>query len=449
MIPVMVLALFPAFMPRTRGLSKRLYRPAVVFGSIALAAWFVTGLMLSGCAVFPVGSSCLQFLPWSADPGIVAWQGWVIRSWAKAPDVRREDIPAGLGWLPLWRETMLPKRKFMVSLCWGAALLFLLAAAARVSAWAIGLRRVPRPPFMKWTSGALAVGAIGLACWFLSSPDPRFGLGFLIATPAVAFVQMAGIGTQVDGKQRISLFLASTLALLIMWTVVHETVRLHSERGESAAYAWTQIPKPQLQTIVSRGGVRVRVPVGGYQCWDALPPCTPEPADSLYQSALLGHTIYSHHESTDTAPPTPQVESPAGKSRFSVIPGPNVWGAENVTYGGKLYAVRWLQSKADFAVENPSGQPRDVVVSAVLATFQQPRHVHLLVNAKRLAEVYEIANEFWVRGPQQVQFRATLQGGANQLSLTTDEAPGTLPGGRPAALLLVGDIRVEQSAIQH
>ena len=63
--------------------------------------------------------------------------------------------------------------------------------------------------------------------------------------------------------------------------------------SKSPRWSWRQVPAPQLFTTTSTGGVTMRVPAEGDQCWDAAIPCTPEPPATLQRSTLLGHVMYS------------------------------------------------------------------------------------------------------------------------------------------------------------
>jgi len=294
--PVALLLALALFLPGAR----RVWGRAIAFAVLLVAGWLVQGLTTSGCAAFPVARSCLAFLPWTSDPAVAARQAMVIRSWARAPGVRPENVPNGFGWLPLWWHRMMPEREFVWSLARGAAVLAGVAAILMIAVWigSIANKEKDRANILKPALLALLVFCAGAAFWFLEAPDPRFGLGFLIGIPAFVFALAVEVSLQRQGARQARRLLAATLAVLVVWAGLSESRRLHRERGAIASYSWSQIPVPRLRSMTTSGGVTIRLPVKGDQCWDEPTPCTPEPgvAGSLHQSTLLGHTMYSHEK---------------------------------------------------------------------------------------------------------------------------------------------------------
>jgi hypothetical protein len=100
--------------------------------------------------------------------------------------------------------------------------------------------------------------------------------------------------------------------------------------------------------------------------------------------------MYSHGTQADVGPVETKIELPRGKAPFDVIFGPAVWGEEPASYAGHLHWVRWLQNETAFVVQNWTDKPQDVVISADIATFAQPRHVNLAANGRSVGEGFEI-----------------------------------------------------------
>ena len=67
------------------------------FAAAVLAVWMLHGIMLSGCAVYPVHQTCFSWLPWAVSPQQVDDQMMAIRSWARLQgEINFEHVLAGL-----------------------------------------------------------------------------------------------------------------------------------------------------------------------------------------------------------------------------------------------------------------------------------------------------------------------------------------------------------------
>jgi hypothetical protein len=203
-----------------------------------------------------------------------------IRGWARLPN--RDYLQAvddGWAWLNRWPSTMLSHRGFI----WGIA-----GTAAAIGTVATALRlydRFARPPAtqprgtyeiaVRGCPGmaiTICTGLLGIAYWFLSAPDPRFGLGFLIATPllgATALLYPALVRRQKVWLRWAPRVAAPFVAICLILSLNRAIVDVWSSAN------WPKIPRVSLVDRVSKSGVSVSMPAKGEQCWDAPPPCTP------------------------------------------------------------------------------------------------------------------------------------------------------------------------------
>jgi hypothetical protein len=439
--PVLLLVLLlPLGVRRLRSRLKPHWGHALLLGGLTIVAWGVQGTVTSGCLAFPAGVSCLSFLPWAAEPANATSAAEAIRAWAKAPGTPFDQIPGGIGWIPMWRDRMLPFRSFVFTLAWVAVGLHGLGAVAMGwGHWA----RMRHPAASEAGTAraflvALLVSLVGLAYWFFGAPDPRFGLGFLIAAPAMTFAFMAGWGG-LDGKSSVGRIVTPLVAVAVFFAAFIQCYKLYGEGH--AACVWEHKPVPPVRTSVTAGGVKVKIPLEGNQCWDVTPPCAPSAISALSRSRFLGHVMYSHFDlSPATASDAPNVIQ--GDPAFLVAFGPKTWGRESVTLSGKQHWVRWLQSTTEFSVYNDSERPQQVFVSLQVETFRRPRRIRLLLNGGTLPEIYVVTREF-SSGPETVKYSAALQPGRNQLSLKADGPMDPLPGNRYVSLLMSGDVAVD------
>ncbi len=312
-LPVLVLlvALVPLGAWRVKDLRQWGYCRTLLLGCLMMICWMVQGLMVSGCLLFPAPIGCLGFLPWAVKPATARFVGNLIHNWAMAPGVPADQIPPGFGWLPMWHDKMLRWRGFIYIVAWVSVGLQLLGCLA--VAWALRVGAKHRAGgevrFAKAFVLALCVAFAGLLFWFYLAPDPRFGLGFLIAIPAISFSFLATWALDRDSRgslRRIGVPVVSVLILVAgAWGCFH----VYQDHGP--VYVWRHEPAPQVRTIVTTAGVTVRVPLESDQCWDTAPPCTPQPADTLGQSTFLGHVVYTRSGSKAA----PAAEAPGPEVR--------------------------------------------------------------------------------------------------------------------------------------
>ncbi len=234
--------------------------------ALLLAPWLVRGFLTSGCWLHPVAFTCYAGVPWSVSPEEVQRQADWIRSWARLPKVAPEVVLADYGWIGPWAEHAAgdPIVRFLGGLL-GSGLA------------AMALLRRP-PGRAAWFLAAVVVA--GSVFWWLSAPDPRFGLAYLVPLAtlplAVALALPAGAP---PGPPRAFRAVAAAVGLLALGTAV--TLPGTPEVAERPTFPlvvtqWPgTIPAP-LRVETSARGYRSYVPDKGDQCWAAPLPCTPE-----------------------------------------------------------------------------------------------------------------------------------------------------------------------------
>jgi hypothetical protein len=222
---------------------------------LVLALWMLRGIMLSGCAVYPVSHTCIYALPWAESEQQVSSESLWIRSWARQPHELPAQVLKNLEWLPSWFNGARHDHSIR-----------LLVIFAPVGLIAALLRR----DIHGKSAQCLLVIASGLiAClifWFLAAPDPRFGEGFMLAAAllggSVAFAA-------VFGQPRFAVYLPRLVLAGMALVSIRGLWRVKSD------YLYTVSAPPTYQL---RGpmGERIFVPKGDTdQCWDHPLPCTP------------------------------------------------------------------------------------------------------------------------------------------------------------------------------
>jgi hypothetical protein len=133
---------------------------------------------------------------------------------------------------------------------------------------------------------AAATGGIGLAFWFLTAPDPRFGIGFLTVTPALLLAWAAARWLPEGGLARRA-WAGNTLAALV-FTFAAVFIAIFGLSAVAAASSWPEIPVAVVQDEALGPGFHANVPVGTDQCWAAPLPCAPDfHSPSLHDGRVL------------------------------------------------------------------------------------------------------------------------------------------------------------------
>lgn len=230
-------------------------------GGVAVAAWCARSVLLSGCLVYPVVSSCITGLRWAQEREAVEREVRWIYSWARQPNATPEVVLASWDWLTRWVWSTLNRYDYLI--------LFMLIVVGLIAA-AVNARRAARVPFA--LPYAIAVGGTGF--WFLTAPDPRFALGFLFSLAILPIaLGLSGLSLAPVGRWAVVLTIVLAGAYMTKATGV---LRLALRRPwPVAVVGWPPLPITNVVTRATASGYFVDIPVKGDQCWANPPPCTP------------------------------------------------------------------------------------------------------------------------------------------------------------------------------
>jgi hypothetical protein len=250
--PLFIMALLVAWYHRKTA-DVSLLKPAAVV-AVLLGLWMARGMVLSGCAVYPLPQSCSFDLPWAVSRTQPAMEMLSIKSWARAP--HRSDwakIMSDWTWLGPWSLTAWQNWSLRLFLFGGIAGCLSVLAGARVD------RRV--------VAACAGLGGC-LAYWFLSAPDVRFGYGYLAAAGILGLgIACAAYFPDTDFTRRLPLDAIVVSVLLGAGGLVQ------------SGNTWTVKDRPAFTLRTAPGGKSIWITQsdheGGDQCWDHPVPCTP------------------------------------------------------------------------------------------------------------------------------------------------------------------------------
>lgn len=151
---------------------KKIY---MSFGIIVLFTllWFMRGIILSGCMIYPLKQTCIPSLSWAVSTKQVVEEANITKSWARVPGA---SLTVGLSttqWVKPWllRTFHSDFIQFYLIVFTCIALLYGVVGITK--------RKIRREDIVV-SSVPLLTALIGIIYWFLSAPDIRFGVGYFI-----------------------------------------------------------------------------------------------------------------------------------------------------------------------------------------------------------------------------------------------------------------------------
>ncbi len=253
--PLVILTMALNWFHRKEGVvgAARVY----AFATAVLAVWMLHGVLLSGCAVYPVRQTCFSGLPWAVSLQQADDETMAIRSWARRPgEPDFAHVLKDWSWLPQWFGHYRHVRLMQLLLAG-----FVLGAAS-VAFTGAKLQKQPRDDLALISAGLAAC----LGFWFWSAPELRFGAGFILAA-ALFGLSLAGAAWLHQPR-----FYSHTPQVLILLMALLGLRGLTHLGVESF---FTAIPEAAVYQLKTTQGMRLFVPRSGDQCWAHELPCTP------------------------------------------------------------------------------------------------------------------------------------------------------------------------------
>jgi len=251
-------------------------------------AWTARGVVLSGYPAFP---SRVVSVPvdWRA-PAEHADAEYALVEHSSKASTMLNDVVSGRdrwGWLPRWTRVQL-REPFYVFIPLALGLLAALWLALEKA------RAGPGAAVVRDQTLWMLVPIFGaLLAWFWLAPEGRYAAGFAWALPALlgAHAWKLRIARGATVRSRFIPISAAVLGAItlidvpltvaqhespgaVVKTIIKQNVKLW-EPG-----TWTErLPVPPLDTFTTQSGLVLSVPKD--RCFDAPPPCTPNPAPNL------------------------------------------------------------------------------------------------------------------------------------------------------------------------
>ena len=259
---------------------RRGFVPLAVCCAMVVVPWLVRSVVLSGYPLYPFPGLSVA-VDWRVSrTAALDDYNWV-RSWARRPGADWHAVLGTWSWFPGWVRRLTGLRYTLLTFC--------LPLAVAVVSLAVAAFARRRHAGGSEVLLALAPAGVSLVYWFATAPEPRLAgsaawvLGLGAASAAGASLVPVGASRTGRVPALIALGLGGALLLVMLWRRGLLPVAAGPDGGFHPA------PTPVVETVRTKSGVEVIVPVGAEACWNAPIPCTPylDPALRLRRGAEL------------------------------------------------------------------------------------------------------------------------------------------------------------------
>ncbi len=238
------------------------YNNLIIPFFMVLISWITRGIILSGCIAYPSSLGYFKNLLWSANPNR---DSKYILSWARGGlHASSKEVLGNWNWLKPWIIRFVKSGDKIILLILIVGLLLLITAIIRKNF--LNSNKYCSSFFVP-----LIISFSGIAFWFFSAPEPRYGYGFLFAF-ALLVLSYGFYAFKLPKYDEISKL--AVIFVVILFFLV-ETVPLIAGIDKIFINTWPKLPKVEVKEETTKEGVKINVPVKGDQCWYMELPATP------------------------------------------------------------------------------------------------------------------------------------------------------------------------------
>lgn len=221
----------------------------------------IRGLLISGYPFYPVHIPKLQLFKWSANNEMFTNELVSITGWARKPGPEYRETIGNWDWLPYWFSQK-DNHKLVVVFAICVALFFYVQKK-------IGMRK----------SLIILVNIVALAVWFISAPDIRFALPFILA---IWLIVMLPIVSHV--RQKYPIWFSRVQNIACAW-FLFAMVFTFAGKWSTREKKWT------FPSEFANKGI-YNLAVINSNCGDAPLPCAAEANEKLDLKILNGYKVF-------------------------------------------------------------------------------------------------------------------------------------------------------------
>lgn len=250
------------------GISKKMWI-SLAIGLLVAGVYLLRGAWLSGMPLYPSTIFAQVNLPWAVSMEQASREAVNVLGWARSPGNQVAAMD-GFWWVKDW---LFMNWKHFVPLG--------LTYAAFLCSWLISLNKRQR----KWNKEVAFLFLVmvgGIAFWFFTAPDPRFGIAYLYA-PAflLGAISLYRVFRERSGSLKLRLLpmkgkIVVGLTMVVFFGAVLYFGNWTVNKIEYVEGKWFDYTKPlTIQEKKTNYGDIIYVPANGDQSWNAPLPSTP------------------------------------------------------------------------------------------------------------------------------------------------------------------------------
>ncbi|MHB8067030.1 MAG: LIC_10190 family membrane protein [Desulfobaccales bacterium] len=274
------LALFIAIIAAKEIARGRQVNLLIITGGVLFLAipYFLRNIWLSGYLIYPFPGLDLFHFDWQVPAAAALAEKQAVEAFARDPGYLLPGVKCAFTWVPLWIHQTMADYGSKLEKIFLPGLIILLDGLMHLrkrKAGKIALGEMGRYKVI------YLLAAAGLLFWFLTAPDPRFGLGFIMIAAVIIFLPLLqAFDYQVTG------FFPWSMALLVLYFLVAFGLQDLPALGPRV---WFPSPYPQEQLVVEEiQGHQVYFPRSrDGKCWYAPLPSAYRPADFAFRGAAI------------------------------------------------------------------------------------------------------------------------------------------------------------------
>ncbi len=262
-------------------------------GALILLPWIARNVVLSGYLVYPRPELDFFHVDWKIPLKVAAAEKDVIMAWARIPGREtREVLQMPLAeWAGVWFSKLSSNRKAMLGLIGAAPVAYLLAA--------ILFHKFSKPVIKVLAPYAYAflVAYAGVAFWFFTAPDFRFGYAFVIC--AILMIALPGV---IILKGLVDFRKSALIGLVVLVLLAYQVNVLARSFEQGTLSERVLLPRDYVQLTTAPCQLRnltIWCAEAYNECWYEPFPCAPSANPSV---EMRGSTLRDGFRSIDLVP---------------------------------------------------------------------------------------------------------------------------------------------------
>jgi hypothetical protein len=274
------LAVFLAVIAGKEMARRRTLNLLLLVGSVSFLVlpYFLRNIWLSGYLLYPFPGLDLFHFDWQVPAAAALAEKRAVEAFARDPGSVLPQVKCAFSWVPLWfHQTVTDYGSKLVRIFLPGLVILLDCLVNLITSKPrkIDPRETGPDKVIYLTAGA------GLLFWFLTAPDPRFGMGFLIIAAVIIFIPFLKAF-----DYQVTKFFPWSMALLMLYFLA---VFLPQDFRTMGQRLWLPAPYPQERlTVEEIQGRQVFFPRDrGGKCWYAPLPCSYYPVNFMWRGASI------------------------------------------------------------------------------------------------------------------------------------------------------------------